>query len=108
MQTCLLIASIEPPMAPRQVARELLNITENFYEAAQAYWKECYHDAFCSLLNDLRARLESPLLLTLKEMEDIIVKLITSPNLDFKHSRPSVKRFMRIEVANPMHHLEMS
>ena len=61
----------------------MLNVTENPYDAAKAYWKECYHDVFHNLLNDFNARLESPLLLAMKEMEVIVVNLITSPNLDF-------------------------
>lgn len=80
---CGIVDRIEPPTAPRQVAQILVEATGNQYEAAKAFWKECYIDAFHNLIEDLKTRLDSPLLLTLNEMELIIVKLIKSPNLEF-------------------------
>lgn len=81
-QQCNLVDEIELPVAPRQVARVVIQATQNEYEAAKAYWKECYHDVFHGIQEDLKLRLESPLLLTMNEIEIILAKLIHSPNLD--------------------------
>ena len=81
LQTSGFYSEISYSLYPRASMMTLRQVTETEEDTIKAYWKEPYVEAFDLIVEDLKDRLDSPLIKVFDEIENLLMNSINLPAL---------------------------
>ena len=81
LRTSGFYSEISDPSCPRRFFLPLNQVNDTYADVVKAYWKEHYVEAFDTIINDLRDRLDSPLIKVFVEIENVLMNAINSPEI---------------------------
>ena len=81
LRTSGFYSEISDPSCPRGSILLLSQVNDTYADVVKAYWKEHYVEAFDTIINDLKDRLDSPLIKVFVEIENVLMNAINSPEI---------------------------